>query len=212
MPFDPRRVQAVTFDAAHTLFHPHPSVGAIYREVMARHGLHYEEAALDAGFRKAFSSVAKERHILDGEAREWSYWRQIVAASISDLHPQPTDFDALFAELWDTFSHGDRWRIDDAAPALLRSLRDRGIAVCLLTNWDHRVRRVVAESPLDGLFHHLFVSSEIGHEKPDLPIFRHVDLLSQGGRNGQTAFVVNRLIEFAHKQCHSCIRLTTLWE
>lgn len=167
------QIKAVTFDAAHTIYHPHPSVGEIYREVMQGHGLDYPAEDLETGFRRAFRSVAKDTTILDGEKREWSYWHSIVSESISHLSPQPADFEKLFQDLWDEFSNGHRWRPEPTAAETLTELRKRGYRTALLTNWDQRVRRVVAETGFSNSFDHLFVSSEIGHEKPDPEIFAH---------------------------------------
>lgn len=167
------KIKAITFDAAHTLFHPHPSVGDIYREVMQRHGLDIAAEELEAGFRRAFRSVSKDATILDGERREWSYWHAIVAESISHFSPQPCDFETLFADLWDEFSHGHRWRPESTARETILEVRKRGYKTALLTNWDKRVRNVLAETNFAALFDHLFISSEIGHEKPDLAIFLH---------------------------------------
>lgn len=171
MPYS--KIKAVTFDAAHTIYHPHPSVGAIYREVMQQHGLDYPADALQAGFRRAFKSVAKDQTILDGEKREWSFWNAIVRESIRELTPQPNDFESLFENLWDEFSHGHRWRPDPNARETLIGLRERGYQTALLTNWDKRVRRVVEETGFSDYFDHLFISSEIGAEKPDAAIFTH---------------------------------------
>ena len=165
-------IRAVTFDAANTLLHPKPSVGAIYREVMLQHGLDYQEAELQDGFRRAFSSIHKDTRILDGEARERSYWQQIVRHSIEDLTPQPQDFDALFESLWQEFAYGHRWQIADGAKQTLASLRDRGFIVALLTNWDSRVRSVLNELQLQDAFDHVFISSELNAEKPDPEIFQ----------------------------------------
>lgn len=167
------QIKAVTFDAAHTIYHPYPSVGEIYREIMQRHGLDYPAVELEAGFRRAFRSVVKDKTILDGERREWSYWHAIVLESISRLTPSPTDFESLFRDLWEEFSHGHRWRPESTASQTLATLRGRGYKTALLTNWDQRVRRVVAETNFNDLFDHLFISSEIGHEKPDPQIFGH---------------------------------------
>lgn len=165
------RVRAITFDAAHTLFFPNPSVGAIYREVMARHALLYPEAALESGFREAFATEAKDLAILDGEARERAYWQRVVAASIAALEPQPTDFEALFEDLWNEFALGRRWRVADGARETLQALRGRGYATALLTNWDSRVRRVLAETGVGEDLDAIIVSSDVGAEKPDRAIF-----------------------------------------
>ncbi|MBC2608209.1 HAD-IA family hydrolase [Pelagicoccus albus] len=166
-------IKAVTFDAAHTLYHPYPSVGAIYREVMQRHGLAYPADQLQEGFKRAFRCVSKDRSILDGERREWSYWKSIVGESISHFSPPPEDFDALFEDIWEEFSHGDRWRAEPTAAATLDALRKRGYQTALLTNWDSRVRQVVEETGFSDKFDALFISSEIGFEKPDPKIFQH---------------------------------------
>ncbi|MDQ8185442.1 HAD-IA family hydrolase [Pelagicoccus sp. SDUM812002] len=164
-------IKAVTFDAAHTIYHPHPSVGEIYQEVMQLHGLDYPSDELEAGFRRAFRNISKDTAILDGEKREWSYWHSIVLESISQLSPQPKDFAALFGDLWNEFSLGHRWRPETTAFETITQLRARGYKTALLTNWDHRVRRVVAETGFADSFDRLFISSEIGHEKPAPEIF-----------------------------------------
>ena len=51
-------------------------------------------------------------------------------------------------------------------------MRQRGLKTALLTNWDSRVRQVLTENGYERYFDHLFISSEIGHEKPDREIFR----------------------------------------
>lgn len=166
-------IKAVTFDAGHTLYHPFPSVGAVYQEVMQNHGLNYPEADLEKGFRRAFSSVHKDKTQLDGEKREWSYWHSIVRHSISELHPQPSDFDALFRDIWDEFGKGHRWKPEPTAKDTLNQLRERGYKTAILSNWDSRIHQVLSETGFAPLLDHVFVSSEIGHEKPDSQIFAH---------------------------------------
>ncbi|MBK1876592.1 HAD-IA family hydrolase [Pelagicoccus mobilis] len=168
-------IKAITFDAGHTLYHPYPSVGAVYQEVMRQHGLDYPEDQLEEGFRRAFRSVSKDKTVLDGEQREWSYWQSIVKESISHLSPQPSDFDALFLDLWNEFGKGNRWKPESTAKETLTELRKRGYKIAVLSNWDSRVHQVLAETDFTPLLDHVFVSSEIGHEKPDREIFSHCE-------------------------------------
>lgn len=168
-------IKAVTFDAAHTLFHPYPSVGAIYREVMLEHDLDYKIEELETGFKRAFSNIHKDKTILDGEQRERSYWHSVVEESIRTLTPKPSNFETLFNDLWETFAHGKRWKPAEGAIETLTALKERGYCIALLTNWDSRVRTVLEEKGFDSSFDHLFISSEIGHEKPDLGIFHHAE-------------------------------------
>ncbi|MCH6256649.1 HAD-IA family hydrolase [Puniceicoccaceae bacterium K14] len=166
----------ISFDAAGTLFHPYPSVGAIYRKVALKHDLDYKEDDLNRGFAYAFKKISKDDSILDGEARELSFWRNVVGASIEQFEQKPQNFDALFRDMWETFSHGEQWRASSGAFETLEALRNQGFKIALLTNWDSRVRRVLKENGFERLFDYLFISSEIGHEKPDVETFRHVEL------------------------------------
>lgn len=166
-------IRAVTFDAAHTIYYPQPSVGAIYREVIQRHGLDYPQDALQDGFRRAFKTIGKDRNILDGERREWSYWVAIFRESIRECAPQPDNFETLFQDLWEEFANGHRWSPEPTARETLTALRENGYQTALLTNWDKRVRQVVEQTGFAPLFDHLFVSSEIGAEKPDTAIFTY---------------------------------------
>ena len=45
----------------------------------------------------------------------------------------------------------------------------------MLSNNDSRLRRVLKDLKVDHLFEHLFNSSELGFEKPQIEIFRAVE-------------------------------------
>ena len=165
-------VRAVTFDAAGTLLRPHPSVGAVYREVALRHGRDYAEENLNREFRRAFHAVSKDTRVLDPEARERDFWRRVVLEAVNALGGPPNDFGEFFAELWETFAHGARWRVFPDAAATLAELRARGYLLGVLSNWDGRLHTVLAETGLRPFFHAVVISSEAGAEKPDAGIFR----------------------------------------
>lgn len=164
---------AVTFDAGGTLLQPHPSVGAVYHEIGVRHGCALSAAELEVSFHAAFRRVSKASLLLDPEARERDFWRRIVAATFADgrattAEPGP----ALFEELWEAFARGDRWRVLPGVLTTLTTLRARGYQLAVLSNWDHRLHGVLAETGLAGHFDHILISSEVGAEKPDAGIFR----------------------------------------
>ncbi|MBE2212651.1 MAG: HAD-IA family hydrolase [Opitutaceae bacterium] len=169
------RVEVVTFDAAGTLLRPHPSVGAVYREVALTHGCDLPEDALDQAFRTAFHAVSKDPAVLDPEGRERDFWRRVVLHAFRSLGRAPARFDAFFEELWDTFAHGARWRVYERAPETLATLRARGYRLGVLSNWDNRLHRVLEETGLRVLFEVVTISSEAGAEKPDTAIFRRAE-------------------------------------
>lgn len=165
----------ISFDAGGTLLHPYPSVGAVYQSVLRKHDLDHPVDALNSNFGRAFRQISKDMTILDGEARERSFWQSVVRESIRPFEKQPKDFALLFQDIWIAFSHGDCWRVCPGVHETLDTLKSNGYSLAVLTNWDSRVHRVLKETKLDSYFDHVFVSSEIGVEKPDAAVFKYVE-------------------------------------
>jgi putative hydrolase of the HAD superfamily len=166
------RVRLVTFDAAGTILEPHPSVGAVYREVALYHGREYDETALESGFRTAFSCVSKDETELDPENRERDFWRRVVLHAVTTAGEPPESFDAYFDELYETFAHAHRWRVLPGVVQTLETLRAAGYRTAVVSNWDKRLHTVLAEAGLRPLFDAVVISSEAGWEKPAVGIFR----------------------------------------
>ena len=164
-------VEAISFDAAGTLLFPKPTVGAIYQEVLTAHELLLDSSQLEQAFQASFKKVKKNRSIANPEDRERAYWKTVVAESIQLLTSLPDNFETVFEALWQEFAKGNRWRLNESACGLFDFLDRQGTPFVLLTNWDVRVRSVLHDHGLQDRFSHIFISSEIGSEKPDRGIF-----------------------------------------
>ena len=164
-------VEAISFDAAGTLLFPKPSVGVIYQEVLAAHELVLDCHQLEQAFQASFKKVKKDPSIPEPGIRERAYWKTVVAESILRLTSLPNNFETVFAALWQEFAKGSRWRLNEGVFDLFDFLDSRGTPFVLLTNWDARVRSVLIDHGLQDRFSHLFISCEIGSEKPDRGIF-----------------------------------------
>lgn len=165
-------VRAITFDAGGTLLEPHPSVGEVYAEVLRSFGVERDPRKLETDFQEAFSSVSKDTTVLDPNEREKDFWRQVVRRTV-EQDPFPAELlPEVFVTMWDTFSHGARWRVFDGSHDLLQSLKARGYQLGVISNWDHRLHRVLDETGLARFFDPVIVSADIGIEKPDAGIFR----------------------------------------
>jgi HAD superfamily hydrolase (TIGR01549 family) len=81
----------------------------------------------------------------------------------------------LFEELWNLFAKGECWKLAEKAESTLNTLRERGYELAVLSNNDARLRSVLNDLKIDQAFDHLFISSEMGCEKPELEIFRKVE-------------------------------------
>jgi putative hydrolase of the HAD superfamily len=87
-----------------------------------------------------------------------------AAAMGLDGVPTETALDALLAALR-FFAH------PDSAPTLL-ALRERGIRLVVVSNWDFSLHERLAETGLTPLLDGALASAEVGSAKPDGAIFR----------------------------------------
>lgn len=78
----------------------------------------------------------------------------------------------LFGELFEMFRTGHEWVLDRDAETVLRGLRARGMRTGLITNYDSRVRDVLASLGIDGLIDSVTASTLAGFAKPERAIFR----------------------------------------
>jgi putative hydrolase of the HAD superfamily len=156
------QIKAVTFDAAGTLVEPWPSVGAVYARVAEECGIGpVSPDELNRQFARAWKGK-----------REFDYsriaWRRIVAKTFSGLAPVKP---AFFEHVYEEFAHSRCWRVyDDVGPALERC-RTRGLKLGVISNWDERLRPLLEQMGLAPYFDTVLVSREIGHHKPERPIF-----------------------------------------
>lgn len=184
------RFRAVSFDAAGTLFHPVGPIGTLYAAVAARHGIHADATELHARFRRAFQNAPPLAFpplpVPERRARERAWWRAVV----TDVFAGRNDaaFDAYFDDLFAFFASAAAWRADPEAVPLLRRLREAELRILVVSNFDARVRGVLAALDLAPLIDQITISSEAGAAKPDPHIFA-VALAEAGLEPGQVLHV-----------------------
>jgi putative hydrolase of the HAD superfamily len=158
-------IRAITFDVGGTLIEPWPSVGHVYAEVAARHGV----ASLNAELLTARFLAAWRAQ--GGRAERRADWEAIVDQTFSGFcEPPPSQ--TFFPELYDRFSEPASWRIfEDVVPALA-ALRERRVRLGIVSNWDERLRPLLHRLQLAPWFDAVVVSCEVGARKPDPAIFQ----------------------------------------
>ena len=165
--------RAVVFDAVGTLIRLDPPAGDVYATFAARFGSRLDAAEIRRRFDVAFAAqerIDAERQHRTDERRERERWRQIVGEVIDDCE----DPQGCFRSLYDHFALPSSWRCDDDAAAVLAWMKARGFVVGMASNFDHRLRPIVAGlNDLTGL-DHLWISSEIGWKKPARGFFHEV--------------------------------------
>lgn len=162
----------ITVDAAGTLIRPWPSVGAVYAKTARSFGLTVQDEEVDQRFYEVFGKVQKDSKITSGEEKD--FWKKVVL-TVFEPYSEKRDLYPLFEELWELFARGEHWRLAEGAKDTLSDLRNRGYRLAVLSNNDSRLRSVLEDLAIDSLFEKIFISSEMGVEKPDLRIFRKVE-------------------------------------
>jgi putative hydrolase of the HAD superfamily len=156
-------VPAITFDVGGTLIEPWPSVGHVYAEVAARFGVNGLNAeGLTQSFIRAWKAHAKFDY-----GRE--SWFAVVRETFGDrAHRLPAEF---FPAVYHRFAEADAWRIYDDVLPTLETLARHGIKLGIISNWDERLRPLLAALKLDRHFASIVVSCEAGATKPDPALF-----------------------------------------
>jgi len=168
-------LKAVFFDAVETLIRPWPSVGSVYAGAAAGHGLRCPVRALETAFRPAYRELFPERFfgrsgLQTSEPRERRWWARVVRRTFERAccgTPEP----AVVAAGLAAFARGAAWRPCAGAVEVLRTLKARGLKIALVSNFDGRLHRVVAELGLSLFFDAVVVSSETGWAKPSPRIY-----------------------------------------
>ncbi|MGB8167575.1 MAG: HAD-IA family hydrolase [Chthoniobacteraceae bacterium] len=165
--------RVIFFDAAGTLFHLPQGVGFHYREVLSRHGIVREEAALEAAFREVWQTMEapalSEGPRMDDD-RGW--WREVVERVLDrcEVVPGKLNRGPFFDELYAEFVKPAVWRLYPEVEDVLTTL-GRRFALGVITNFDGRFRAIADQLGIARHFRHIIISSEVGADKPAPLIF-----------------------------------------
>jgi putative hydrolase of the HAD superfamily len=159
-------IEGIVLDAVGTLIEAEPPVADVYLAAARRQGVALDRSEVRARFRRCFEDDEADESLgpmATNEALESRRWRRIVG----NVLPEAPDPERAFAELWEHFARPSAWRcFPDVGPAV-RALAVAGVPARIASNFDGRLRRVVAGLPeLAALRDALVISSEVGYRKP----------------------------------------------
>jgi putative hydrolase of the HAD superfamily len=169
-----RMLKAIFFDAAGTLVYLTRSVGHHYALVGEEIGLTLDAAKFDRAFFAAWKQVPA-RASIDGprENDDKDWWRALVDLVLNEVAPSlnELDRDNFFEIAYEHFAEAGVWELYPEVIKVLEQLRRR-FQLAVVSNFDGRLRMILEQLGVSKYFGHVFVSSEIGADKPDPEIFR----------------------------------------
>ncbi len=168
-------LRAVFFDAAGTLFDACEPVGRTYTRIARAHGLKASEEQVTDGFRRAFADASviafgPGHSASDLRELERRWWREVVGHTFAGLGPF-AQIDECFSDLFAHFANPAHWRIDPEAPRALDRLKQHGLALGVISNFDYRLYAILDGLGLSPYFDSITISSEAGYAKPRREIF-----------------------------------------
>ena len=163
-------IRGVVLDAVGTVIHPDPPAPVVYADIGRAFGSRRTQAEIVQRFRAAFHGEEAEdwrKKLRTSEEREERRWRHIVNEVLDDV----ADKEGCFRILFDHFAQPAAWRCEDETGPFLSTLAARGYRVGIASNYDRRLRSVVAGMPALALVKHLIISAEVGWRKPAAEFF-----------------------------------------
>ncbi len=167
-------IKAIFFDAVGTLFHLNGTVGHHYALVGNEVGLKLDTHQLDDAFYSAWKKMPR-RAAIDGPRQndDKGWWRELVGLVLDQVAPSLSEFDRdnFFEIAYEHFAESGVWELYPEVPGVLEQLQPR-LQLAVISNFDGRLRLILPHLGISNFFAHIFISSEIGADKPDPEIFQ----------------------------------------
>lgn len=178
------RIRLVTFDALHTIISPRHPIHVQYSQVFAPFLGVLPPESIKKSFTKALKAVQTEHPSYNKGAEQW--WRDVISRTAigagGSKHVLDENLSEIAKTLMARFSSKEGYKaIDDAIPTI-RDLHDRqGIRTAVISNGDHRIRKVLQDLNFPDFLQPVVLSEEENIEKPSKQIFMNALELINGG-------------------------------
>jgi putative hydrolase of the HAD superfamily len=169
----PTRFQAVFFDAGETLLSPHPSFPELLSATLREHGLDATPEAI-RGQLPAIAGLFQEA---TDRGERWStsselsraFWANLYRTLMAALGLPFTD--ELAERIYATFTDVANYRLFPDALPVLDKLRDGGLRLGLISNFEDWLERLLEALEATHYFEARVISGVEGVEKPEPEIF-----------------------------------------
>jgi REG-2-like HAD superfamily hydrolase len=177
-------LRAIFLDVGNTLVREQPSRFEIYAMCARQYGLEVSTERMNQLMRAAHRELPRE---IRGAWRYTDRWFEAYIERIfgAELGLPPERLAPLERDLFARFSDPATFQLFPGAMELCDGLRARGLVVGLVSNWSHRLPRLVEDLGLSARTDFVLCSALERAEKPDAEIFRRA--LARAGTRAHEA-------------------------
>ena len=149
-------------------------VGESYALLAKKYGLEVLPEEITERFRTCFSSApplafpGAQTENLQGLERQW--WKELVRR-IFQPYGHFAHFNDYFSELFSYFGRSEAWSLYPESKETLAALREQGLILEVVSNFDSRLYGILDGLGLAGWFDSVVISSRVGYAKPAPEIF-----------------------------------------
>jgi putative hydrolase of the HAD superfamily len=163
-------VRAVLLDGLGTLLALAPPWPALARQLRVEHGLRLSEADAERAF-AAEIAYYRAHHLEGRDAATLEDLRRRCAEVLRAALPVAVAGELSLAQLTAAMLGSLRFSAYPDARATLAVLRERGLALVVVSNWDISLSAVLVETGLAGALDGVLTSAAVGEPKPAVAIF-----------------------------------------
>ena len=165
--------KAVLFDATGTLIEAKQPVADSYARIASTHGVRLAPERIGEAWTQVMATRSPrcfpDAPLADVPRLERAWWHDVVRMTFRQAEPAVrfSDFDAFFDELFEWYAGGEAWRTKPRVEPTLAALRESGLRLGIVSDFDHRLPRVLESLEISGYFDIVVLAGHVGARKPD---------------------------------------------
>ncbi|XP_076436843.1 haloacid dehalogenase-like hydrolase domain-containing protein 3 [Babylonia areolata] len=168
-------LRLVTVDVTNTMIRIIGSPGKHYALVAAKHGIEADEQALTSAFLQHYKLYCG-RHPNFGASCNmpaYKWWTGLVTDTFIAVGvPHSEVLNTLAKDLYFYYAAGTAWELLPKTREALEDLQNFDVKIGVISNFDHRLYKVLADLDLRKYFDFILPSYVVGVEKPNRLIFQ----------------------------------------
>ncbi len=159
----------VWFDLGYTLLYMQRE--RTYQEALKQNGINIGLKALEKGFHIMDKHFMKNYPgVFNGDRETYMPWYLGALNFLLGVKLDACKIDRDWKNIQDKTPN--YWMPFDNVHEVLSELKDLGICLGVISNWDDSIREILSDHELVEYFDNIIISNEVGYEKPNTEIFK----------------------------------------